>query len=244
MIQVPYSRPIAYHPAFAVAFGGIEEAIFLQQLLYWSDKGGREDGFIYKTKKDWEDETYLTRRQQDRIVTKFKEIGIIETAVIKIKGATILHYKVNEEKVQNVLLGKYKMHFPESTKSAFQESTKGAFPPITESTTESTYKGTANADASEVNPLIELFKEIDPAYTRYFRNKTERRACEDLLKAFTFEQIQERVKYVPMYNKMPFVNTYSKVYKPSDLLRNWQVMEDNVASARQAKKGRVREMIN
>lgn len=87
-------RPIAFHPQIARELGNdIESALFYQQIYYWRDKGVRSDGFIYKTIKQIEDETILTRHQQDRVREKLIRLGWIEVKKIKVNGAPTLHYK-------------------------------------------------------------------------------------------------------------------------------------------------------
>ena len=48
-------RPIAFHPELARAFGGINEALFFQQIAYWSDKGDDPE-WIYKRRVELEHE--------------------------------------------------------------------------------------------------------------------------------------------------------------------------------------------
>lgn len=50
-IKLNLERPIAFYPQLSRVLGGIDEAIFVQQLYYWSDKGRDKEGWIYKTKK-------------------------------------------------------------------------------------------------------------------------------------------------------------------------------------------------
>lgn len=89
-----FESPIAFYPQLARELGGdIEAAIFYQQVYYWSNKGSREDGFIYKTKEEIEQETTLTRRQQDRIRRKLVQKGWLETKIMKANGTPTLHYK-------------------------------------------------------------------------------------------------------------------------------------------------------
>jgi len=97
-------KPIAFHPAYARAFGSIEKALYIQQLCYWSDKGSRDDGFIYKTKKEIEDETTLSPYQQDNCRKHFERLGILETKLLKAKGVPTLHYRVNFGRLQKVML--------------------------------------------------------------------------------------------------------------------------------------------
>ncbi len=89
-----FDRPIAFIPNLARELGGIEEALYYQQLHYWGDKGDREDGFIYKTVEQLEEETTLTRRQQDRVRAKLVKMGWLEVKNTHApNGAPTLHYK-------------------------------------------------------------------------------------------------------------------------------------------------------
>jgi hypothetical protein len=63
-IRLNSERVIAYRPEIAKHLGSVPAAILYQQLLFWSDKGGRDDGFIYKTMDEITSETYLTEHQQ------------------------------------------------------------------------------------------------------------------------------------------------------------------------------------
>jgi len=71
-------KPIAYHPMLAHALGGVTDALFLSQLLYWSNKGHDEDGWIWKTQEAWTEETGLTRYEQESVRKHLKTKGIIE----------------------------------------------------------------------------------------------------------------------------------------------------------------------
>lgn len=58
-------RPIAYHPILAKVIGSVTAALFLSQIAYWSDKGFDKDGWIYKTESEMEEETGLSRKEQE-----------------------------------------------------------------------------------------------------------------------------------------------------------------------------------
>jgi uncharacterized phage protein (TIGR02220 family) len=88
-------RVIAFHPEVAEELGNDQiTAIYYQQLDYWSEKGSRPDGFIYKSKEEIRGETTLTREQQDRARNKLVSLGWLETKLIKAKGAPTLHYRI------------------------------------------------------------------------------------------------------------------------------------------------------
>ncbi len=80
-----------------------------------------------------------------------------------------------------------------------------------------------------VNNVIELFKVVDLNYTVLYARKTERTAVETLLKLHTAVEIADVLNKAVIYNKLPFVTSYDKIYKPSDLLRNWQKLHDKEA---------------
>jgi len=88
-------RPIAFHQIYAKALGGINSALFFQQIYFWGDKGWREDGYIYKTKKQIEGETTLSIKQQDRVRRLLEKMEVIKTELIKVNGSPTLHYKVD-----------------------------------------------------------------------------------------------------------------------------------------------------
>ena len=72
-------------------------AALLNQLIYWSDRTSRKDGYFYKSYKEWEDEIYLSKYQVMRSIKKLKSMGIVETALKKANGAPTVHYKVDSE---------------------------------------------------------------------------------------------------------------------------------------------------
>jgi hypothetical protein len=69
-------RPIAFHPHMARVLGGINEALLFQQLAYWSDKGADPE-WIYKTQKDIEHETTLSRTQQENARKTLRRLDVI-----------------------------------------------------------------------------------------------------------------------------------------------------------------------
>ena len=146
-------RPIAYHPDIARVAGGVKAGIFLSQLLYWSDKGKRGDGYIWKTQEELEDETALTRREQESARKILKSKGLIDE---KLQGIPAkLYYKINTDILYDLLDALYvqaSMH-----ESAIQDATEAPNSDapkrqsITESTSESTQENTTDNDVVDVD---------------------------------------------------------------------------------------------
>lgn len=92
--------------------GDILAALFLSQLLYWTDRTSDPDGWIAKSYEEWHAEIGLTEYQVKRaikgdkrrknIAFSLQDVGV-ETALRKSDfhhGAATLHYRVNEEKLR------------------------------------------------------------------------------------------------------------------------------------------------
>lgn len=71
-------------------------AAILNQIVFWSDKSARNDGYFYKTYAEWEKEVNLTEYQVRRSIKKLKELGFVETKVKKANGSPTLHYGLNK----------------------------------------------------------------------------------------------------------------------------------------------------
>ncbi len=69
-------RPVAFHPMMARILGGIHEALFFQQIAYWSGKGRSAD-WIYKTAEEMREETTLNRYQQDKARAGLRRLGVL-----------------------------------------------------------------------------------------------------------------------------------------------------------------------
>lgn len=71
-------RTISFRPAIARAVGGIYPALFLEQLAYWTPKASDPDGWVYKMQAEWEEETGLSRDQQETARKILKGLGVLE----------------------------------------------------------------------------------------------------------------------------------------------------------------------
>lgn len=70
-------------------------AVMLNQLIYWSDRSNRTDGYFYKNYKEWQEEVFLSQYQVKKAVDKLKKLELVETKLKKSYGSPTLHYKVN-----------------------------------------------------------------------------------------------------------------------------------------------------
>ncbi len=97
-----FDRPIAFQRAFVDLGVGIAGALMLSQCVYWT-KRTDSDGWFYKSQQDWEEETGMNRREQERARKALKSIGVLEE---KRRGVPArMYFRVNEQALEKALLG-------------------------------------------------------------------------------------------------------------------------------------------
>jgi hypothetical protein len=90
-------RVVAYHPSFAAIGGGVIAGLFLAQLFYWHDRGSDPDGWIYKTQAEWEEETGLSRWEQETARRRLQERGLLEEKLAGLPAR--LYYRLDVERL-------------------------------------------------------------------------------------------------------------------------------------------------
>jgi len=100
------TSPVAFNPDLARLTSSVKTGLFLSQLLYWSDRGSDEE-WIYKTICEFEEETSLSRREQDGAIKKLKSLKILE---VKLKGVPAKrHFHVDIDQLIELMEKYYSM---------------------------------------------------------------------------------------------------------------------------------------
>jgi hypothetical protein len=115
---------IAVHQEILRFAGDLETGIFLSQLIYWCDKGAREDGFLFKALGDWQAETGLSVYAVRRATKKLKRMGLLKTKIKKANGFPTVHYHLKQDALIDAFLRKRKNGFCENTKTIDFAKTK------------------------------------------------------------------------------------------------------------------------
>ena len=71
-------RPIAFHRVFVDWAGSVNAALMLSQLIYWSTRARDPKGWVYKTIQEWEEETGLTRMEQEGARRRLRRAGLVK----------------------------------------------------------------------------------------------------------------------------------------------------------------------
>ncbi len=94
-------RPIAFQRSFVRLGVGITGALLLSQIVYWQNR--MEGQWFYKTQVDLEEETGLTRYEQEGARKKLVSCGVLEEAKRGIPAK--LYFRVNQERLEELLIG-------------------------------------------------------------------------------------------------------------------------------------------
>ncbi len=117
-------KVVVFYPELARKFGGINEALVFQQIVYWERRGKRKDeGIVYKTDQELENETTLTSRQLKPVRDKLKSLGVIKTWVERVNGIPKTHYQIIWEVVEKL----FSVYDKKSETSITENTTDKAF---------------------------------------------------------------------------------------------------------------------
>jgi hypothetical protein len=97
------NQVVGYSPDLARIVGGATTGLFLNQLLFLSDKGNNPEGWVYKSEAEMGRETGLTKREQQTARRKLLALGVI--AIMRGGWKNTYHFKVIWEKLYQVIAG-------------------------------------------------------------------------------------------------------------------------------------------
>lgn len=93
------SRQLVVHRTFIDWTGSVEGALFLGQLIYWSDNTTDPEGWFYKTTKDWITEISITKHSVKKHTKQFVDAGFLQVKLKKVAGAPVMHYRLDVDKL-------------------------------------------------------------------------------------------------------------------------------------------------
>jgi len=163
-------RPIAFNRTFVDLGIGITGALMLSQCVYWSTRTKNTDGWFYKSQTEWQEETGMTRREQETARKNLRAKGYIEEQK---RGVPCrVFFKLNREAVERDVLELAQKRQASMAESAKLECTNapcsdgGNRQTITETTAESTTENTqtplASGDAKPAKKNTQLPDDFEP----------------------------------------------------------------------------------
>jgi hypothetical protein len=146
-------RPIAFHRALVPVAGSVTAALLLCQAIYWSKRTRDSTGWFYKTQTEWEEETGMSRWEQEGARKLLRQRSLLEE---KRAGTPAkLYFRVNINELESCALLIAEKPHTGSRKNLRQDSWPAAdkmkekpHSLIAETTTETTAETTANYTAA------------------------------------------------------------------------------------------------
>lgn len=173
-------------PKIYIEFAGdLTTAVILNQLVYWSDKTKRKDGYFYKSYKDWEDEVCLTQRQVKYSIEKLKKKGLVKTKLKRANGAPTIHYNLDYDKLLESIITKCHNPLSQNVTNHYDKMSQT----LTESTTKSTTENTTDKPSiSQVQEIYEHYLSKDIIKHQKITSAM-RAAINARLKDYTYDQL-------------------------------------------------------
>lgn len=200
------NRPIAFNPILAKITGSVTAGLFLSQLLYWSDKSKNE--FFYKTIAEIEEETALTREQQDSAIKRLKQLRLIEVKLMGVPARR--HFKLSLSEIHKLVCDKYTNKLDENTQT------------ITDTTTEITTDTKDNSQkenkSEEFNNFLEEFNRLFQKNYRHTDDREKRYISRR--KTYSTEEILQALENLSKSDFHKGKNDRGWCADPDFLLRN------------------------
>jgi len=117
LIDSMNDKPIAFNRHYVALGCGINGALMLSQMVYWSKRTKDRNGFFYKTQDEWEEETGLGRREQETARKKLRELGFVSEHK---RGVPCkVHFKGEHDALYTALI-----QYAQNSQSSMAESAK------------------------------------------------------------------------------------------------------------------------
>ena len=117
--------PVAYYPRLAIALGGVKEAVFVCQLLYWEGKQSDPERWIHKSLEEIRSETGLSRYEQEGVRRTLEKAGILESRYERLEHR--LYFRVNLARLSDCWEAQYPCSETPENNDSPSESGKAAF---------------------------------------------------------------------------------------------------------------------
>ncbi|MDS7927624.1 DNA-binding protein [Acinetobacter sp. V115_6] len=102
LIEAMNEQPIAFNKHYVFLGCGINGALMLSQLVYWTSRTKDSEGWIFKTHHEWTQETGLTRREQDTARATLKSLQFISEKKMGVPRR--VYFRVERENLYQALI--------------------------------------------------------------------------------------------------------------------------------------------
>lgn len=174
--------------------GDLTTAVLLNQIVFYSDKSKRTDGYFYKSHKEWQEEICLTKRQVSYSTAKLKEMGLVDTKLMKANGAPTLHYKLDYDKLVDWIVTNCNNGKSQNVTMDSNNMSQS----LTEITTENTTKNTicaAKADTKKKPKKNSYSDDFEEIWSIYPKKRNKPKAYQRYKEALDKNHSHDDIKY-------------------------------------------------
>jgi hypothetical protein len=87
--------------AFVKYTGTLEAGLLLSQLIHWTPRARRKDGFIYKSFPEWYEEIFLSAHKIKKAAELLKDKGVLDMKKEMANGSETWHYRLDTERFKD-----------------------------------------------------------------------------------------------------------------------------------------------
>lgn len=174
--------------------GDLTTAVLLNQIVFYSDKSKRTDGYFYKSHKEWQEEICLTKRQVSYSTAKLKEMGLVNTKLMKANGAPTLHYKLDYDKLVDWIVTNCNNGKSQNVTMDSNNLSQS----LTENTTENTTKNNicaAKADTKKKPKKNSYSDDFEEIWSIYPKKRNKPKAYQRYKEALDKNHSHDDIKY-------------------------------------------------
>ena len=184
-LLIGLGRPVAYYAGLAKIIG-VKECVFVCQLLYWCDK--TQDGWIYKTQENIEDETGLSRTEQENARKNLKNKGVLEERHRRIQHR--MFYKLDIDK----LVALWESHTNAGNPHSVMQETPSCEPLIPAPANAQLPLSSLETQSTSETTTVPILSGPESIYAIYPRKQGKQEALKSIIKALKqhgMEKIKE-----------------------------------------------------
>ena len=207
---------------------GVEEAIIIENLAFWINKNAANnknniDGYYwtYNSSKAFKELfPYISEKKIQRILKKLEELKIVKSGNFnKSSYDRTKWYTITDKSIRQI----YTIHLPKLSNGL--DTSDQPIPDINTDIKKDINTNTSeNKFSQEIVDVIELFSQINPSIQ--YGNKTQRKACEDMLKRFGYENTIKMVKQVLGVQGNKYAPTATTPYTMYQKLADFKIYFD------------------
>jgi hypothetical protein len=195
-LKAMLGHPVAFHAILGRICNRATAGLMLSQALYWSRITEDEDGWFYKSQRQWEEETCLSRREQETARKRLHNLGFWDE---KLRGVpATLYFKVDLEKLAQAIeqyVNCDKPRFAESAKPDWRKtpSKNGGKCRTSEAESAELYKEERLPKTTKKNRQVvdfnlkEFVRQIQQAHPRFERGRANEAGIIDAISVIARE---------------------------------------------------------